>query len=330
MSSQREAALAAIEEVRTLTRHDDGNPFYDRTDEDGDPDPVSEAASRASRLLQGLPAEDDAFVLGLLEEAYAEARRGAEPEAVAELMMHVVGRRRGCRARAGATMCRMLTERFGSEYVRFEICEELGEMHEREPTLRALRFALDDPADLRGIVLRRLGDLRDHDSIPIMVDALEDPKLRWSALEALSNVDSPEAVAALERYAERSEDPRGIDDVSHALKQAYFGSKPDEDELCRAGSDPNHLRRAAALLVRCSQVENHDPVVAGFRSLEPVGRKLLVRLLYDYRDSSVDLLREVASTDPDPVVRRVARYELGEHLRRAADQEVSRVSRPVN
>lgn len=315
MQPTREEAVAALARVRAIVEDETELPM----DSADCWDPRYLAIVQAAFLLRDLPAEDDAFLMSLLEESHANGRHGIAGEApvcfllVGRLHVRVPGR-------AGVLVRRMLAERFGSWTLRAMIAWQLGMLGDAcEPTVRALRVALSDPhATVRERAMRSLAQLGDEESLPAFVEALRDVSSRAGALEALAILRTPPAIDALKRAIADYDDPAQRRTRAYLLRIAYGPAAPHAPEMLKALRDEDHFQRVAAFM---GLVMNEvDPTIVsllvdGFSSSSTLARLLMVGALSFWRFGGVqdELLDGIAAKDPDDAVRRSA----GDALQRA-------------
>ncbi len=167
-------------------------------------------------------------------------------------------------------------------------------VHRPEPTLKLAAVQV-------------LGRLRDNRATPTLIEALgayPDPQFLMAAVEALGQLDAPDAIAALSDLLHH-DSPTLRRAVVRALSAH---STPDTvPGLHHAISDPDPqiAHSAATALIALADRDQLVEIVQAARELPLESRRALVEQMYTRGADAVPALL-AAITDSDPAVRRVA------------------------
>jgi HEAT repeat protein len=175
---------------------------------------------------------------------------------------------------------------------------------------------------------RALGEISSQASLPFLLEALYDTELivRTEAVTSLGTLKMPSAIGALLDMARRHPEmpaallSRALTACSVECFDIFDVSVPDRP-LLDAGEDVpylnevTHLDSAAAVEALPEWFENEElsEALARLQDTDVEARAAAARHLAQFHvQSSVEALRQLAASDPEPVVRSAAVTSLGE------------------
>lgn len=175
---------------------------------------------------------------------------------------------------------------------------------------------------------RALGEIASQASLPFLLEALYDTELivRTEAVTSLGTLKMPSAIGALLDMARRHpEMPAAL--LSRALSDCsvecfdFFDVPAPDRPLLEAGEEDSflnevtHLDSAAAVEALPEWFENEElsEALARLQDADVEARAAAARHLAQFHvQSSVEALRQLAASDPEPAVRSAAVTSLGE------------------